>query len=36
MRFRTAIQMVLKVFRDFEQNYPERLGGEGYVINGKY
>lgn len=28
-----AIQMVLKVFRDFEQNYPERLG-EAYVVNG--
>lgn len=27
--------MVLKVFRDFEQNYPERLGGEAFVINGK-
>ncbi|CAL8111772.1 unnamed protein product [Orchesella dallaii] len=27
-----TIQMVLKVFRDFEQNYPERLG-EAFVIN---
>lgn len=26
--------MVLKVFRDFEQNYPERLG-EAFVINSK-
>lgn len=28
-----AIQMTLKVFRDFEGNYPERLG-EALVING--